>query len=469
MPLQWARRLQSAFTMASLSCLAACGGGGNPAVTLQAPQPFVASTYSVPTDVSKLSYPSSYTTPSTSQAEVNTDPCRLDLDVVSYPKSWLGQSALPAIHGAPFKKETIRGIYLKDIMLSDNPVFVGGCTGSLQSEFAKTIARAKKLGVDHIYVPQWHWAAQRNDGRWYIMRAEDSFGPLRDSDLSFFVSKAHEVGLKVIMMNQIQGMMNNDNSSAFIPTKSLDNFRKWLPAYDEFMAERAVFFAALQIDAWEIGCNACFYMDDGDGTDAARQLFQDQYIQTIKRVKSLYNGKIMTHANNSWMRDAPEFLDQVDIIVNSLYGEFTNETIQNPSVSNIKSAFKNGGFAQNAADFKSRGKTILVNFGLQSRANALTEEGYLEETACTAGVNQGEITSTVCAQRNTPPDFALQATYFEAALEYLQELEAQMDLIVFAGEYWETDSLISDVVFPNIGATIRNKPAEGIVKAWFQK
>jgi hypothetical protein len=75
----------------------------------------------------------------------------------------------------------------------------------------------------------------------------------------------------------------------------------------------------------------------------------------------------------------------------------------------------------------------------------------------------------VCAQRNTPPDFALQATYFEAALEYLQELEAQMDLIVFAGEYWETDSLISDVVFPNIGATIRNKPAEGIVKAWFQK
>jgi len=455
------------FLTACLPCLAACGGGSSSEV-LPTP-PFVATTYAVSTDVSKLSYPAAYTTPSASPAEVNSDPCRLDLNVVSYPQSWLGTSPLPVIQGAPLKKETLRGIYLKDIMLSDNPLFVGGCSGSLQSEFVKTIARAKKLGVDHIYVPQWHWAAQRNDGSWFIMRADDSFGPLRDSDLSFFVNKAHEAGLKVVMMNQIQGMMNSDMSSAFIPAKSLDNFRKWLTAYDAFMAERAVFFATLRIDAWEIGCNACFYMDDGDGSPSARQLFQDQYTQTLRQVKSVYPGKIMTHANNSWMRDAPEFFDQVDIVVNSLYGAFTQETARNPTVHHIKTAFQNGGFAQNVADFHSRGKTILINFGLQSRFNALTEEGYLEETACTAGVNQGDITTTVCAQKNTAPDFALQANYFEAALEFIQELESQMDLMVFAGEYWETDSLISDVVFPNIGATIRNKPAEGVVKAWFQK
>lgn len=469
MTIELIRIMQWAAALVVLSFITACGGGGGTAAVPDSPLPFLATTYSVPTDLSKVAYPSSYTTLSASPVEVNTDPCLLDLERVSYPKTWLGSYALPAVNGAPLKKETIRGIYLKDIMLSDNPIFVGSCKGSLQSEFVKTIGRAKKLGVDHIYVPQWHWASVKPDGSWYIMRAEDSFGPLRDADLSFFVKTAHEAGLRVIMMNQIQGMMPSDNSSPFIPGKSLENFRKWLPAYDAFMVERAVYFSSLKIDAWEIGCNACFYMDEGDGSDDAKRLFQDQYTQTLKRVKGLYTGKIMTHANNSWMRTAPEFFNQVDIIVTSLYASFTPETLQKPTVSNLLNGFRNGGFAQGLADFTSKGKSVLVSFGMQSRANALTQEGYLEETACTAGVNSGDITTTVCAQKQTSPDFSLQANYFEAAFEYLKELEAQMDLMVFAGEYWETDSLISDVVFPHIGASIRNKPADGIVREWFKR
>jgi hypothetical protein len=36
-------------------------------------------------------------------------------------------------------------------------------------------------------------------------------------------------------------------------------------------------------------------------------------------------------------------------------------------------------------------------------------------------------------------------------------------------DYWETDSLMPFTAFPNIATSFRNKPAEGIVKAWFAR
>jgi len=110
-------------------------------------------TFSVPTDISKISYPNSYITTTTNSKDIQTDPCNLDLSVVSYPKSWLGQYTLPIVTGAPANSNIQLGMFMKDIMLSNNPGFVlngapdapNGCfNGSLQSEFLKSLTKLRQ-------------------------------------------------------------------------------------------------------------------------------------------------------------------------------------------------------------------------------------------------------------------------------------------------------------------------------------
>jgi hypothetical protein len=114
------------------------------------------------------------------------------------------------------------------------------------------------------------------------------------------------------------------------------------------------------------------------------------------------------------------------------------------------------------------GKPLFLSVGIQSRRNALSEPGYLEETACSASINNPELSNSQCIQKATETDFSLQAIVIQAQLEYIKSLNQSL-LIVFANDYFVTDSLTPQTAFPNLGYTIRNKPAEGLVRAWFNK
>ena len=43
------------------------------------------------------------------------------------------------------------------------------------------------------------------------------------------------------------------------------------------------------------------------------------------------------------------------------------------------------------------------------------------------------------------------------------------NLVVFANDYFVTDNLYPRFAYPNIGFTVRNKPAEGVLREWFRK
>lgn len=424
---------------------------------------------SVSTDASTISYPFSYQLSARSNASLVTDPCRLDMPEVTYPRSWMGSYSLPAIAGAPMKSTYFRGMYLKDIMLTDNPSFNPGCRGSLTAEFDRTIARLRQLHVDVVYVPQWHWIGVRPDGSWYIMRAEDAFGPLSDDDLRYFVAAAHRAGIKVLMNNQIQGLRQSDGS-AIIPAASEENFVKWFAAFGAFIEERAPFFQRLGIDAWELGCNACVYQDWGRNTPQDNQLFADQYELLLPKMKAAYKGQIMMFAN-SWLLDKPAIFSAIDIVVTGLWdGEFMPTTQQSFNVQNYKQALLNNGLSSGALTSWDRpGKSVLISPGIQSRANWFSAPGYLEETGCVSSMGNLNISTSGCLERETSPDFSLQAIYYEAFFEALSSLSFKGNVIVAPGDMWQTNSMVSEYVFPNIGASIRNKPAEGIIKAWYAR
>jgi len=435
--------------------------------------------YSVPVDLAQVTYPESYRTVTTNLADINLDPCNLNLSTVSYPATWLGQHTLPAIKGAPLNQNIKRGVVLKDVGLnpSDNPAFVTmgapgaprGCKGDLQAELTKTTQRLHLLGADYVVITQWHWASGNPDGTWYFTKAEDTYGSITDSDLRLFVQKAHAAGIKVIMKNQIQGFVERSNPSAGVvqPARTTENYLKWFAAYQDYIVERSAFFQEIGLDVWEVGCAYCIYGDTGDGSSATFSLFASEYQKALDNMKVHFTGQTLM-STNPWLHKEPGLASRIDIFEIGFWG------VSFPATSELTVDSYKAAIAilnpQYVADlYDGFGKAILFAYGIQSRQNLFTLPGYLEETACTAVFSDLSTTRDACIQRETAPDFSAQAIVHEATLESLSQLSIRSTLIVAANDYWETDSLMPFTAFPNLAFSIRNKPAEGIVKAWFAK
>jgi hypothetical protein len=430
----------------------------------------VQSHYSVQVDLTQINYPGSYISTIATSAEVSSNPCELNAKTIAYPKAWIGRFQLPSIDGAPLKSAIGRGMYMKDIMLPDNPSFIAGCSGNLLTEFDKTILRLKTLGVEYAVIPQWHWASNRSDGSWYITRAEDTYGALSDAHLSYFVNAAHRSGLKVVIKNQIQGFHDYRNPNInFIPEQNTDNFKKFFAAYQTFIADRAQYFQSIGMDVWEIGCNSCMYHDQGRGTPEDIDLLASEYAKAAAQIKGTFTGKTLFWAYD-WLQNKPDLLKNIDIIETSMWHrELTASEVSNFSVNTFKKAVQEGGWIDSIKYYEGLKKHIFLSFSAQSRDNLFSFPGHMEETGCTTGIGDLNISPNGCIQRETNPDFSIQAIIYEATLESINQITTTSPLTVLAGEYWEVDSLQSPSPFPNIGASPRNKPAEGVLKHWFTR
>lgn len=440
---------------------------------------FESTTYSVRTDLTKVSYPSGYMATTTRLADINKDPCKLDLDVVTYPKEWLGRRALPEIQGAPLKPGHVRGVSIKDIMLSDNPAFVldgapdapRGCKGSLQDEFVRLVARLKSLNIEFVQIPQWHWLTRNADDSWRVLKAEDVLGPLSDADLSAFVKLAHAAGMKVMIVNQIQGMVDTPTSRTYWPPNTRENLEKWYAAFQPFIVERARVYESMGVDIIETDCSSCWVLksDTGRGTPDGDLIIAETK-KTLANLRAVFSGKIVVFAH-PWLPDEPELGNAVDYIKFRPYvPPLTQDQSDGITAASYRELLDRSGimdyFVRMHAKF---GKPFIVAFSLQSRVNALTRPGYLEESVCTPGFDTFEIDPSNCMQRATPPDFALQAIFYEAVLEHLNSLDSPVPFVLLPGDYWVTESLTPQTAWPNIAESIRNKPAEGILRAWYAR
>lgn len=428
-------------------------------------------------DASK-GYPESYLESATTQEEIAIYPCQLEVENIAYPKSWLGNHALPDINGAPLDSSILRGIALKDIHLEDNPAFLGDitlpgnpsfngdCSGDLAKEFERTFDRLVNMGADYVQVTQWHWAGIREDGSWYVYDTEDTYSALSDELLEAFVSAAHDRGLKVLTFNQIQAVV--ENNQPYVPTGNLENYQKWLDAFAPFMRSRAAYFESIGIDLWEMGCSVCMYWDSGDGSPEANELFANAYSSIIDDVKKVYTGQ--TYLNvDGWLYDRPDILSKLDFLSTRIWPGI--ETLPDSFNAEIyRDGLFNSWWAGMIKELDLLGKPIIVNFGNQSRSNLFNVPGYVEVVQCTASEDDiFDIDPHNCVQRDMQPDFSLQAIVTEGSFEALNDLNLSNLKMVMIGDYWQTDSMYSKDRFPNLGSTFRNKPAEGVIQQWFAR
>jgi hypothetical protein len=422
-------------------------------------------TVSYAVDTTNFVYPSSYTTKA-SINQINTDPCDLDITVVTYPVEYIGSFPLPEVIGAPLRSSIIRGITLTDSWGRNNPTWTDGCKGDIRKEYLKTLDRIKRLGAQWVTFIPWTLIKQRQDGSWYIMSPEEN-KLMPDDDLEFAVNAAKAAGLKVAWRNQIQGL--NTPSHIFVPPSTEENLVKFILAYKQYMLDRASTLEKLKVDAMDIDCTHCWTANFNN--DTQQRLWLPALADVAKTTKSVFSGKLSIFDTDT-LELRKDILDYIDII--SVY--FMMPTLSNSELENLNVNLYRNKLSHDKNRIKmlsNLGKTISLNFSVDSRQRALTDQRFLEGSHCTSTASFTNSAGFVvidpvnCLQRSTPTDFSVQAIGYEAILEEISLLNLSVPTMVFAWSYLYTDFVMPSSAFPNLTGSPRNKPAEGILKKWF--
>ncbi|MBK7080563.1 MAG: hypothetical protein IPH55_07355 [Betaproteobacteria bacterium] len=243
----------------------------------------------IPTDIAKITYPSSYVTP-TRPSAAPPNLCALDVASVSYPASHLGRYPLPAVTGA-FPGPTHQAwMGIKDVWQKDNLSYVAGCSGDIRPQFQKTLARVKALGVDYVMLAPWTNIGVKS-GAWYIMNpAENNSSTMDDVDLEWAMQQAHALGLKVHWQNQVGGMFENNNLTVPAPTR--DNVNRFFDAFEPYMLERAELFNRIGVDVITASCQACWtYLGSPDFAD----VYAARMAAMLPKLRKVFSGQIQMH------------------------------------------------------------------------------------------------------------------------------------------------------------------------------
>lgn len=425
-----------------------------------------ANTNSLDTDVNNIVYYDSYLKSTNDSTDLEQDKCNLDPKRITYPKTYLGNRHLPLYSGDKLKPNIQRLIYIKDAMGSNNPAEIPGCTGDLKKELLETLQRVKSLGADWVALPQWQWVGQRSDGTWYIQSTEQSSNGaarLNDEEFSFAVREAKKLGLKVFTWNQIQGLMpDNHNGPGLQPDNTFENQKRFFSAFREYFKKRVEFFESLGVDAIELSCVGCIRAAiDHKGEHDRIQHMREQYSLMVNDIKS-YSGLVF-FMDQSWLKETPIVYNRVDVIFAGFHiPPMTQQQEDNLTVEQMKSIMLDS-VKSLRENYSSSGKYIFISTGASSRRGAYVGDNTTHvDEICPAD-------KTNCEIDKWKTDFALQAIYHEAAFQALNQ--ANLGPKVFAGvsDMLITDNLTPYMIYPNVMSSIRNKPAEGLVRQWFQR
>lgn len=109
-------------------------------------------------------------------------------------------------------------------------------------------------------------------------------------------------------------------------------------------------------------------------------------------------------------------------------------------------------------------KPIVWEVYAQSTSDFYLKNGYMEDSFC----------FDPCGQLNLLTDFSAQSIAVEAAFQAITQNQFFKTAGVTFTNYWLGDEitptqLSRNTSFPNIASSIRNKPAELIVKSWYAK
>ena len=214
----------------------------------------------------------------------------------------------------------------------------------------------------------------------------------------------------------------------------------------------------------------------------------------IEDMRKVYSGKI-TFGQIGHVWHDNRIIDNVDILNVSIIPRLTKteminlspEIVKEKTLQEIHRSYQDFHCMPPSYNYctlvrSNRQVPVIFQIAIQSKDDYLTG-GAAEDGFCISGTTlDGK--SHDCIQATYGTDFSAQAIGIEGVLRAIKEQTYfPVQGVNFHSNYWHTDTLKpstgyikteSGMVengegFPNLGSTIRGKPAETVVKQWFKR
>ena len=333
----------------------------------------------------------------------------------------------------------------------------------LSNVYIESLNRVKDLGVDTVWIYNYgYW----DDFRKPIWSISPSDFAIPKEVMSVIVAEANKRNIKVFMSWQ---MNNSDNVSAW---NSLDNealteekLTILMNSFKSHMIEIAKFSNSIGIYglAGDIGSFIPSFLK----TDSKkREIYILKTAETIGEIRKVFAGKIAYGQYDSPLDNRViSQIDELHFVMflsgTHTYSPFTIELMK--MVAGWQIGFAKDAIEKQGATLALK-KPIVWEVYAQSTSDFYLKNGYMEDSFC----------FSPCGQLELQTDFSAQSIAVEAAFQAItQDQFFQTSGVTFTN-YWLGDEitptqLSGNTSFPNIASSIRNKPAELIVKTWYAK
>jgi hypothetical protein len=410
--------------------------------------------------------PTPVPTPVVSQAVLCAVPHHVYGDIVA-PASYTGIFPIPVAAGK-LPATSTRGLATKDYnpngLRQDDPCRDN--TLHARNLYVETLDRLQALGVQETWIYNY---ATWKDFSQPIFTIDPTTMQVKPSEVEFFVSEAKKRNIKVYLIWQFTSV--DMKGVQLVEPVAVDSagLQRIMDSYKQVMIEQAKIGAQIGLAGISADWN-CFNIKDIHTTH--REQYLANIVALIDEMRKVFPGEI-TYGNNDATIVNDQILSRIDAhtISSELY--LTAEQNQNLTVAMVKAEY----MKKIAAAYNTIKTQSTINAPVKWRISVGSKRdffvtGWTEDGFC---VNS-------CIQKTYITDFSVQAIGLEGQLEALAEQTYfNMKGIDFSASYWFTDDITpynwgfdpsmnqDRYDFPNLSQSIRNKPAEGILKAWYAK
>ena len=363
-----------------------------------------------------------------------------------------------------------------------------GCNN--QSTYAynlwkETLTRIASAGADRVYI--------YNRGDWDDLTKSVWTGvnqAVSNEELKFIVDEATKRKLKVYYIWQLayHDITPNHNlipTSDEYNTLSLVDLTKLMNAWHKLLLEQAAYANKIGISGMSVDISLNMFISNEN-----REYWVTKTVDIINDVRKIYLGELIYGAGRSRVPNEHlnvnildhRIVSKVDaVMITLLPPERSSLAIDISTVIQHDSAsYKNltMQFLKEAKidiDKQLNGVPFnvpIIFFGYKTSTN---ENQDIEDSFCVADYSWTFRTAQLeCVQRSILSNFHKQANAIQGIFEaIISQLYFTNNYTILIDGYWFTDDLTpnNDIStgFPNLSRSIRNKPAENIVKNWYSK
>jgi len=423
-------------------------------------------------------------------------------------QSYIGNYDLPIPQNS-FGDDHIKSIGFKDYGVewiynnykNRGESWVSDCT---QEEYVKlmyrtTLRQLKEHGVETAWVYNFGYWQDHQAETWEINHSRKH---VSDWQIEYIAETAQDLGMNMHYAWQFLAL--DDENNMLFPFDGMvyvdmSLLKRIMDSHEEHILWEADRLQSLGVTSMSADWSAmwvCFCGLEDEASSNERDELKNYYMERlasiISQIKGRFDGEVYVGEGIIW-NDSRVF-DQVDGVIGSLPNLISDDEVAGATVDLIEERVAEYVTAlyddwtcntqQPCWEYTTyQLPKVIWNMFAQSHANFLST-GWVEDGFCTQGTYK-DVYYDDCMQYSVPTDFSAQAIFIEGMLRAIDKQPwFETKGTTASAAYWLSDTLIPDENqygsdcglnfgscgregFPNISQSVRGKPAEKIIKAWY--